>query len=417
MTKSKTTKIQENGNLGETRSAALLAERFWVLRRTVDVDGADFLIQLDDPTVRFTDPMPPRLGVVQSKFSQDEKTSHHIPVDYVIDRRTGHSLVGFFLLIHVGRGRAKKRFLLTAQQIADDLSLNADHTEFYVGAKAYDAKFRADDDETVLDFMENVLVARTQEDAKRLLFSVQIPEYPLKRSNLNNEWLAPIPNEFAFLPDLLYRVKYSLRGVLDSLASLFESIGELLIEKDVDKCLEYIDVVKSDSIVRRQDGGFRIDDLGELNLGGEVLLQAVEVHKRRLGMLMACPEKWESYAQLGASIRDVCWAQFKELEPKKMTIPGGWRFVPYVCELCIELESDSYNAKAVCMRIDPAAPATQGVKRIIISRNIFTSVEGNMVEAVRDMHQVIHLAMVEHFKLMFPSENVGNVRLPQFLME
>ena len=38
-------KRMENGTIGETRTKAFLLDRFWVLERSVDIEGADFLIQ------------------------------------------------------------------------------------------------------------------------------------------------------------------------------------------------------------------------------------------------------------------------------------------------------------------------------------------------------------------------------------
>jgi hypothetical protein len=37
-------KAMENGALGEARARAFLMERFWVLERSVDVEGADYLV-------------------------------------------------------------------------------------------------------------------------------------------------------------------------------------------------------------------------------------------------------------------------------------------------------------------------------------------------------------------------------------
>ncbi len=38
-------KVMENGTVGEARTRSFLIDRFWVLERSVDTDGADFLIQ------------------------------------------------------------------------------------------------------------------------------------------------------------------------------------------------------------------------------------------------------------------------------------------------------------------------------------------------------------------------------------
>ena len=78
-------KAMENGSVGEARSRAFLIDRFWVLERSVDTEGADFLIQRRTVTQRFTDQVPPRVGVIQAKFFHDRRTTHHIPRSYVLD--------------------------------------------------------------------------------------------------------------------------------------------------------------------------------------------------------------------------------------------------------------------------------------------------------------------------------------------
>lgn len=38
-------KRMENGSVAEARTRAFLMDRFWILERSVDVQGADFIIQ------------------------------------------------------------------------------------------------------------------------------------------------------------------------------------------------------------------------------------------------------------------------------------------------------------------------------------------------------------------------------------
>lgn len=68
----------------------------WVLERSIDVNGADFLVPCRPTIHRLTDKVPPpRLGVVQAKFFQDEGTTHCVPWSYVVDDK-GEPLEGFF---------------------------------------------------------------------------------------------------------------------------------------------------------------------------------------------------------------------------------------------------------------------------------------------------------------------------------
>ena len=38
-------KAMQNGVIGEARTKSFLLDRFWILERSVDIQGADFLIQ------------------------------------------------------------------------------------------------------------------------------------------------------------------------------------------------------------------------------------------------------------------------------------------------------------------------------------------------------------------------------------
>lgn len=114
-------KAMENGALGEARARAFLMERFWVLERSVDVDGADYLIQRRLTGRNFLDREPPRLGVVQVKFIQDEGTSISLPNAYICDAK-GNAYTEFFLLIFSGREDRQKSFLFSAQDIMRDFT-------------------------------------------------------------------------------------------------------------------------------------------------------------------------------------------------------------------------------------------------------------------------------------------------------
>ena len=61
-------KAMQNGSIGEARSKAFLIDRFWLLERSVDIDGADFIIQRRLTKKNLLDKEAPRLGVVQAKF-------------------------------------------------------------------------------------------------------------------------------------------------------------------------------------------------------------------------------------------------------------------------------------------------------------------------------------------------------------
>ena len=77
-------KAMQNGAVGEARSRAFLLDRFLVLERYVDIDGADFIIQRRLVGKNLLDREAPRLGVVQVKFYGAKTTPHYIHKQYMI---------------------------------------------------------------------------------------------------------------------------------------------------------------------------------------------------------------------------------------------------------------------------------------------------------------------------------------------
>lgn len=116
-------KIMQNGTIGEARSRAFLLDRFWVLERSVDIDGADFIIQRRLLLQNLLDREAPRLGVVQVKFYGTQQTSHYVHKEYVVDK-VGAPRTEFFLLCHSGAEEDQRVFLLTAKEIVDSFALN-----------------------------------------------------------------------------------------------------------------------------------------------------------------------------------------------------------------------------------------------------------------------------------------------------
>src|SRR5688572_27324800 len=128
-------KRAEHGSLGEARARSFLLERFWVLERSIDKDGADYLIQRRLTNENFLDREPPRLGVVQVKFIQDGNTAIHIPAEYIRDK-DGRPYSEFFLLVHTGNEDNQRQFLLTARQIVEDFGTDPGSEKYRIPGKA-----------------------------------------------------------------------------------------------------------------------------------------------------------------------------------------------------------------------------------------------------------------------------------------
>ena len=115
-------KAMQNGALGEARAKAFLMDRFWILERSVDIDGADLIIQRRLTNQNLLDKNPPKLGFVQVKFFESEKTTQYIPEAYIIDEE-GNLRDEFFLLCHTGFEENAQIFFLTAEMIKSDFGI------------------------------------------------------------------------------------------------------------------------------------------------------------------------------------------------------------------------------------------------------------------------------------------------------
>lgn len=93
--------IQEkNGSIGESLTLALLLKYFWVMKRTPDVDGADFLVQVQHSSIeklRASNSEIQVLGIVQSKYFQ-ENNEVKVHKQYVLDK--GEPRSDFFCFFH-----------------------------------------------------------------------------------------------------------------------------------------------------------------------------------------------------------------------------------------------------------------------------------------------------------------------------
>lgn len=176
----------QNGSIGEIRTKSFLMDRFWILERSVDIHGADFLIQRRLYGANILDQDVPRFGVVQAKFSQDEKTLHRIKKEYILDK-DGNPHIEFFVLIHTGDEEEQKMFLLTAKDISKDFPINADNK--------YEVRSR-----TVFVSPKYRITSR-RESLNRMEISIQCAEFYKNRSFIFSGLASSNPDFDAILPE------------------------------------------------------------------------------------------------------------------------------------------------------------------------------------------------------------------------
>lgn len=152
----------ENGAIAEARTRSLLLDRFWLLERSVDIEGADIIIQRRLTTRSLLDVEPPRLGFVQAKFHSSGDTTHYVHREYVVDQQDAPRRE-FFLVCHSGTEDGARSYFLTAADIVDSFDLTGeDHSRpgcFSVPGSALlsSSRFEILDRGRALDVMERSL--------------------------------------------------------------------------------------------------------------------------------------------------------------------------------------------------------------------------------------------------------------------
>jgi hypothetical protein len=110
-------KSMHNGSLGEARAKAFLLNRFWVLERSIDIDGADYLIQRKLTRQNYSIYDSSCFGIVQVKFFNSRNTPIYIPADYVLDDNNDPRL-DFYLLVFTGDEDNSEIYYLSSEDIS-----------------------------------------------------------------------------------------------------------------------------------------------------------------------------------------------------------------------------------------------------------------------------------------------------------
>jgi hypothetical protein len=266
---------QENGTIAEARTRAFLVDRFWVLERSADVEGADFIIQRRITQSSLLDRTPPRLGFIQVKFFASEATTQYVHREYVLDAE-GNPRPEFFVMCHSGSEDAPRSFLMSAVDVHSHFQCtDADHTKpnrFSLPGKAvFDKQFEVIDRRQALDRIENAM--RNADFTKNRCFASWAlpsiaedppPILPMYNEEIDN-WWGHIPSSMKEIQKLARSLTYNFEEPLNDLRTICES-------QDPEEVLEL-----GKWVADNWGGpGSRMKDLFH-----EDLLTAVRMHKRR----------------------------------------------------------------------------------------------------------------------------------------
>lgn len=231
----------ENGAIAEARTRSFLLDRFWLLERSIDLEGADLIVQRRLTTQSLLDRTPPQLGYyVQAKFYANAKTTHYVHREYVVDGDAPRP--EFFVVCHTGTEGSAHAYFLTASDIVDNFKLTSDahsRPDCYAmpGAVLLAQRFEIVDRGRVLDAIERAL--RDADFYRNRTFlswaMPRIPEehppiLPMYEESIDN-WWGDIPEGFSKVRDAARRAQWDVREALEMLC-------EIETSNDPERCQE-----------------------------------------------------------------------------------------------------------------------------------------------------------------------------------
>ncbi len=257
-------KRMEHGSIGETRTKELLIDRFWILERSVDIQGADYIIQRRLTEKNILDFYPPRFGVVQAKFIQDENTSIYIDQEYIQDSNSSPR-DEFFLIIHTGKEDSKRAFFLTANDIKNDFKLSEQQGS---NSKKYRISGHLIKEQTYLvksvkymnDCIEQALIKAELLKNRLFIYQELNPLSPPDKSDIIDEFTVDIYNFYCDIPRIFFNLKSNAFRVLDNVERFASILRQMVNEKDPRKFMSLSEDLSYD-VNGYGRIEFRVDDL------------------------------------------------------------------------------------------------------------------------------------------------------------
>jgi len=227
-------KAMQNGALGEARARAFLMDRFWILERSVDIDGADLIIQIRITSQNLLDRNPPKFGIVQVKFYETENTTHYIPKVYILDGQ-GNLREEFFLLCHTGYEENSQIFFLTSEMITSDFELvvKSDIEKYCLsGFKVFrNKKYLVQSNANTLSRIENKL-AFADFKRNREFISWTLPMSTSDSKAILPDYNEPLVNSWGDIPKNFQKIKESALKAMNEIESTYYDLKAIAEEVD-----------------------------------------------------------------------------------------------------------------------------------------------------------------------------------------
>lgn len=215
-------KRMENSSIGELRTRELLIDRYWILERYIDFEGADTLIQRK--MSYFGSIYPTRLGIIQSKFRLDITEGIEINGKFVLDEDK-NIRNEFFLFVHTGFEDKKKTFFLTAEGIVENFKLKDGYYKVIVK------------DDYEIDNIKNVLekIQSKLESVDLVRNRTYVADYFTGSSKIDDileDYNLRLTKESEEIIDFHKKIKSYANECLKDIYSQVSEINEIMHEKD-----------------------------------------------------------------------------------------------------------------------------------------------------------------------------------------
>lgn len=224
-------KAMQNGSIGETRTKAFLIDRFWILERSVDIHGADFIIQRRLYGKNILDTEPPRFGQIQAKYSQNKSTNHYINKDYVLDNENKPRL-DFFLIVNTGNEEEHKMFLLSADDIFKDFYLDKKKEKFIIPSrKVFLPMYAIMNNKHSLDRIENSIKCVEFYKNRSFLFT-SLSSVKDDFDTILPEYKIDIENKFEYIPRFFKKQKEKALNTILEIERVHEYLKQFIESLD-----------------------------------------------------------------------------------------------------------------------------------------------------------------------------------------
>jgi len=222
-------KASQNGSLGEARARAFLLNRFWVLERSVDFQGADLIIQRRITGKNLLDREAPRLGVVQVKFFGTPTTSQFVHKEYVVDE-SGKPRREFFLLCHSGGESEADTHIVLASELCENFPSTAKdgHDGYAVRYHHLVAndRYKVTNPSLCLDRIERQLELAEFTENRRFL-SWALPSAGAELGAIEPEYREPLSNWWGNIPEGFKALKDVAQQAMIKLEEIFDLLGDV----------------------------------------------------------------------------------------------------------------------------------------------------------------------------------------------